>query len=390
MTVVPGLYSGFAKYKMSFAHVASPLTGTGPQSGFRTAVPRTSGRVGSEEYHSAHLPVAQEAAILYSANHPAAAAALLKAEIKDAAGRNNKQSWLMLFDVCQMTRNREEFDSLSMLFTVKFEQSPPAWADSDEAGGDPRRAQARERKDFFLLKPGATGELLPEIEKFVAFVHEHGSVRLDLGKVAAIAPDEALKLASALGGLRKKQVPMWFNHLDTFEGVLRAGVNEKATESERSYWLLLFELLILQGKAQEFEDLGLEFAIAFEMSPPNWEVYVNPVAATAPRTPAPAERAEPEARHEAGFELKGVLSAASANQIAELNGYAASRSEVVIDMAKVLRIDFAYTSVLFDVVKAIQLAGKRVIMTHLNELNAALLEALGVNRYAILVRRKST
>ena len=41
-------------------------------------------------------------------------------------------------------------------------------------------------------------------------------------------------------------------------------------------------------------------------------------------------------------------------------------------------------------VKAIQLAGKRVILANLNELNAALLEAFGFNRYAILVRRKST
>ena len=59
-------------------------------------------------------------------------------------------------------------------------------------------------------------------------------------------------------------------------------------------------------------------------------------------------------------------------------------------MGKVLRVDFAFTSAFFDVVKAIQLAGKRVILTNLSELNAALLEALGVNRYAILVRRKST
>jgi anti-anti-sigma regulatory factor len=56
----------------------------------------------------------------------------------------------------------------------------------------------------------------------------------------------------------------------------------------------------------------------------------------------------------------------------------------------VLRIDFAYTAAFFDVIKAIQLAGKRVILTDINELNAALLEALGVNRYAILVRRKAS
>ena len=84
-----------------------------------------------------------------------------------------------------------------------------------------------------------------------------------------------------------------------------------------------------------------------------------------------------------------MLSPASSNQIAELNAAAAVRTEVVVDMAKVLRVEFGYTASFFDVVKAIQLAGKRVILTNLNELNAALLEAMGVNRYAILVRRKS-
>jgi len=88
--------------------------------------------------------------------------------------------------------------------------------------------------------------------------------------------------------------------------------------------------------------------------------------------------------------LKGVLSVASSNQIAELNAFAASRTEVPIDMSKVLRVDYGYTSAFFDAAKAIQLAGKRVILAGLNELNAALLEALGVNRYAILVRRKSS
>src|SRR5262249_50410758 len=101
--------------------------------------------------------------------------------------------------------------------------------------------------------------------------------------------------------------------------------------------------------------------------------------------PAPG-RAPPEA----GYALKGVLSSASANQMAELAAHAASRAEVAIDMSKVLRIDFGYVSTFFDTVKAIQLAGKRVILADLSEVNAALLEALGVNRYAILVRRKSS
>ena len=351
---------------------------------------RTAGRLGSEEFHSAPLPIAQEAAILYSAGHTNAAVAVLRNEIKDAAGRNNKQAWLMLFDLYQLAQDKEEYEAISMLFTVKFEQSPPAWTESGDQGADPRRGASRERKDFFALKPGPDGELAGEIAKFGAFADEQGSVRLDTGKITAISSADATLLAAALARLRRKRTPMWFNSLEALEKQLRAAFNERATEDQRPYWLLLFELMILQGKSPEFEELGLEYAVAFEISPPNWEMYVNTVsAASATQAAAPAGGA-PAIGPIAGFELKGVLSSASANQIGELNGHASSRPEVVVDMSGVLRIEFAYTSAFFDSIKAIQLAGKRVILANINEVNAALLEALGVNRYAILVRRKST
>ena len=351
---------------------------------------RPSGRAGSEEYHSAPLPTAQEAAVLYSASHVAAATELLRAEIKDAMGRNNKQAWLMLFDLYQLAGNKGEFDALALLFTVKFEQSPPAWTERVGEATDPRRTQSRERKDFYSFKPAPDGELAADIAKFVAFAEEQGTVRLDVGKVGAISAADATLLAGALGKLRRAKVPMWFNNLEPLEGVLRAAFNEKSGDA-KPYWALLFELLILQGKTEAFEELSLEYAVAFEVSPPNWEVYVNTVAVAAAKA-APAAPVPPSGPMalDAGFEMKGVLTTASANQMAELNAHAASRPEVVVDMAKVLRIEFGYTSALFDVVKAIQLAGKRVILTNLNEVNAALLEALGVNRYAILVRRKST
>ncbi|HXZ48596.1 MAG TPA: STAS domain-containing protein [Usitatibacter sp.] len=368
--------------------MATPASGSPQPSSIRPQSGRPSGRLGSEDFHSAPLPAAQEAALLYSANNAGAATSLLRAEIKDASGRNNKQAWLMLFDLHQAVQNRAEFDSLSMLFSVKFEQSPPAWSESADSATDPRRAQSRERKDFFALKPTPAGDLAPEIEKFTAFAESQSTLRLDVSKVASITGEEAQLLAAALAKLRRRDVPMWFNHLDSLEKVLRAAFNELPTRDQKPYWALLFELLILQGRAREFEDLGLEYAVAFEISPPSWETYVNAVAASSAK--AQAGEKPPEAAPEEGYALKGVVSSASANQIAELNAYAASRSEVTVDMSKVLRIDFGFTGALCDVVKAMQVAGKRVILAGLNELNAALLEALGVNRYAILVRRKST
>jgi anti-anti-sigma regulatory factor len=370
--------------------MATPAAGIPPAGSVR-APARAGARVGNEELHSMALPVAQEAAVLYAANHADLATAVLKQEIKDSVGRNNKQAWLMLFDLHQVAQNRAEFDSLSMLFTVKFEQSPPAWADNAEGGAaDPRRTQSRERKDFFGLKPTPHGEIAGEIDKFVAFAEGQGSVRLDLTKVTSLTPEEAALLASALRKLRRKSMPMWFNNLEPFEKVLRDAYNERSAEDAKPYWELRFELLILQCKMDAFEELALEYAVAFEISPPNWEVYVNPIAAEVAKVPAPPAAPMAPAEPHAGFALRGVVSSASANQVAELNAYAAAQAEVAIDMSKVLRIDFAFTSTLFEAIKAIQLAGKRVILANLNELNAALLEALGVNRYAILVRRKST
>jgi len=361
--------------------VASPAIGTPRQA------PKVPGRIGNDEYHSAPLPAAQEAAVLYSAGHSETAIQVLQAEIKDPQGRSNKQAWLLLFDLFHLTQNRQQFDALSMLFTVKFEQSPPAWTEIADSGSDPRRAQSRERKDFFTIKPAPDGAIAAEIDRFVAFAEDQGTVRLDVSKVVALAAEEATLLATALQRLRRKQVPMWFNSLEALENLLRAQFNEGTPEIQEPYWVLLFEIYILQAKMGEFEELGLEYAVAFEMSPPNWETYVNTVAAAVARTTAPGVAAAPAP--DSGFPLKGVISSSSANQLAEFNGHAASRNEVVADMGKVIRVDYAFTAQFFDAVKAIQLAGKRVILNNLNELNAALLEALGVNRYAILVRRKS-
>jgi anti-anti-sigma regulatory factor len=365
--------------------LAISAIGTHPSGPSRASAAQPIGRVGNEEYNSAPLPPAQEAAVLYAANFVTPAEALLKVETRDPASRSGKQPWLMLFDLYEVTQNRADFDALAMVYTVKFEQSPPAWAGGADSTSDPRRCQNRERNDFFALKPNAMGELSTEIEKLLAFAEMMKTVRLDLGKIASITAGESALLAAALQRLRRAGLPMWFNNAEALEHVLRAALNERASESTRSFWLLLFELYVLQGKMEPFEELGLEYAVAFEMSPPHWEMYVNTVAAAAVKVaPAPAL---PSA--EDGFALKGVISPASQDQFAELTDHAALRAEVVVDMGKVLRVDFAVCATFFEVVKAIQLAGKRVILSNLSELNAALLEAFGFNRHAILIRRKA-
>lgn len=334
------------------------------------------------------FPVIYEAAILYAADYYDAARDTLKAHMKTEDGKGSIRTWLMLFDLYQLAHNRTEFDSLSMLFTVKFERSPPPWT-TDTENADPRRKEKREHKDLFVLAPNADGALLAEIDRLEDFAKQLGTCRIDFSKVNAILAEEAELFSIVFQRLRRSKIPLWFNGLDNFAAILRVGINEASVaglSSSLGWWSLLFELTILDGRMNEYEDLGLEYAIAFEMSPPAWEVVTRPNS-TGDNAPVTAKNTA--ASTQGGFPMNGVVSQSSKEMLHQLSMFAASRQEVLVDMSGLLRIDFAAAGQFFESIRAIQLAHKRVILSNLNELVAALLEVFGMSKHAILMRKKS-
>ena len=336
------------------------------------------------------FPVIYEAAILYAADYYDAARETLKEHMKSEEGKSSIRTWLMLFDLFQLTHNRSEFDALSMLFTVKFERSPPAWT-TETANADPRRKDKRERKDLFVLAPGADGEMLAEIDRFEAFAKDVGTCRIDFKQVKVILAEEAELFAIVFQRLRRSKIPLWFNELDNFAAILRASINEangSSLASSQGWWSLLFELTILDGRMNEYEELGLEYAVAFEMSPPAWEVASRPTGTSDPAVSAAVAAADGGSA-QGGFPMNGVVSQQSKEMLQQLTIFSGSRQEVLIDMSGLLRIDFAVAGQFFESIRAIQLAQKRVILSNLNELVAALLEVFGMSKHAILMRKKS-
>jgi anti-anti-sigma regulatory factor len=346
------------------------------------AAPKVPGAVGTAEHYSAPLPPTQEAAVLYANGYTEAAVQLLKLVLRDPVGKNNIQAWIMLLDLYLLSGNRKEFDALSMLFTVKFETSPPVWRSLAELD-DPRRTQKREAKDFFTLKP-VGGSIAGEIDTLIEFAEEAGSIRLDVGKLNMITPEESQLFAAALKKLHRAKMAVWFNNINALYSLLKRVIKEDPSAAAKGHWALMFEVMILDGKQAEFEELGLEFAMAFEESPPNWETYVNPKATDADKS-AKGE----DALATDGFQIRGAFSDTNARSVlTELNQYAMSHTEVIINAINLFKIDFMSMDVFFDAVKSIQLSGKRVIISNLSELIHGLLEAFLVNRHAILVRKK--
>ena len=282
---------------------------------------------------AANFPPIYEAAILYAADQCDAAELVLKDYLATNTGKNSIRAWLCIFDFYQVTNNRREFDALSMAFTVKFERSSPVWLETAERPG-PRRREKRDRKDLFVLSPAKDDAILSEIGRFELFSTQRGSARLDFSRVKNILAEEAELLTSALKRLRKAKIPLWFNSLEAFVVQLRRSINERVGEpldQTQGFWWILFELYILDGRLQEYEDLGLEYAIAFEISPPAWETVNRPTASEDKTfTDVITER---NVAIPIGFPITGVVSQASLDILQQLAVYASGREEVAIDMS---------------------------------------------------------
>lgn len=115
------------------------------------------------------------------------------------------------------------------------------------------------------------------------------------------------------------------NQIQPAIAVLLQAIGEKSGATNRSLWLMLFDLYQLQGMQQEFDDLALDFVVKFERSPPPWrdQQKVKPAAKAA--RPAAAGT----------INLSGKLTAACKPQLDQLARNAENKSPARLDLSKI-------------------------------------------------------
>ena len=229
---------------------------------------------------------------------------------------------------------------------------------------------------------------MPEFVRFEAFIKQMGSARIDMGRIKAIEAEEASIFAMLLQRIRRAKMHLWFNSFAALETLLKERINDAGVDKDRAlgFWSFMFELYVSDGKLTEYEELGLEYAVAFEMSPPAWEAITRPTG-SADADDAP--KVAPGAMTPIGYPLKGVFNLESKDVAMALSVHASKVQEVVIDMGALMRVDFAAASYFFETIRSLQSGQKRIILSNLNELVAALLEVFGMQKHAMLMRKKT-
>ncbi len=340
-------------------------------------------------------PVFEEAAVLYSNGQATAAATILWQSTRESAtGGHARQAWAMLFDLYQATGRKEEFESLAIDFSARFETSPPAW---DETIVPPQRSvrQSAAAAPAAVTMPASLdAQAVRQIEQVQRLAQRNRPVLIDLAPVRALDAAGADLLVRVLSAFARAQRDLLVEGADALAVVVAGAIEAGRRDPSDACWLLQLELLRLLGRQQQFEDLSIDYCVTYEVSPPSWEPMPASVRVAGPGDGAAAGKAVeiPDGGFSAtadAFVIEGELTGRAQEALTAMRGYAADRAEVVVDCRRLRRLDFVAAGELLNEVVALRTGGKYLVFRDLNHLVGALLSVMGIPDLAeIRLRRQ--
>jgi ABC-type transporter Mla MlaB component len=140
--------------------------------------------------------------------------------------------------------------------------------------------------------------------------------------------------------------------------------------------MLALELMQWMQDRETFENAAVDYAVAFELSPPSWEPPPAPPPAVDPALAAEATSTPLE-----GDTLvwSGVLTGNALPQLSQLMEFSQRRAVVPIDMAGVERIDFVCAGALLNAINRVEAQRKAVQILGVSPIVRALLLLIGIS-----------
>ena len=326
-----------------------------------------SGIVVEENTGAPQSPI-DEAAILYASNQVEVAERMLK----DVLNMGDRRAWHMLFDLYGIQNREKDFEQLALEYAVRFETSPPVWQKASVNGAPKtQQEQAASLELPGLLDKNAAATLREAINA----TDKKSAVRINFSRIEMIDESGADECAKILSTARKAKRKLQVSGVDRLIALLQ-DLN-RATHSRAVHWLLLLELYQTLGQQEQFEDLAVDYAVRFEVSPPSWsEVRAAEVVQTTPAEPL-----------DDALRLSGEITPDNDSVLQQFGSYAATHNEVLVDLTQVTRVDYGSVSHFISVLMQCLGSGKPITLRGHNALIHELFRVMGIDQLAQLVPR---
>jgi len=217
---------------------------------------------------------AEEAAMLYANGQDSAVRALLEQSTRNYRSARGERLWLMLFDLYRLSGQKTPFEALEVAYAEFFEKSPPIWRDAAvSAVSSPAMPTVLFKGDLLAENAAGFDALAENAAGFDAVrvaLERNPHVRLDLSSIRRVDGVGCERLLELLLKARRSKREIELLGRDQVGMLLdRRIVAGQATD--RGCWLLKLEICQLRGQLATFEELAIDYAVTFEISPPSWE-----------------------------------------------------------------------------------------------------------------------
>ncbi|HWJ93160.1 MAG TPA: hypothetical protein VNT33_00440, partial [Telluria sp.] len=316
-------------------------------------------------------PVAQEAALLYAEGQGQAAERTLRASLI-GAGRSERLTWWMLFDLYQLGGREQEFENIGIDYAIEFETMPPAW--------NPRVASSAQRAYSGVTPTEAfSGVLAHHVDAQLQRLLDAASpvVRLEFGAVRDATADGCESLLTGLKALQAADTELVVAGTDNLVAVLRPMLTIGEREASRAPWLLLLELLQLTDRPKDFHETAMDYRVTFETDPPRF---------TAPQRVATAATGAGQAGDR--FLLPPLVTGDPTELLEAIDGYARATTPAVLDCSRLVRIDRDAAASLCARLRALAGDGHPAELRELNNLALPLLRLLGTDEPVRIFSKK--
>ncbi|MCB1951327.1 MAG: STAS domain-containing protein [Zoogloeaceae bacterium] len=339
------------------------------------ALAECAGKIEVQEGGDAFAGVAEDAAVLYANGQNDLAAQVLSEFVTGLTPGQGEPLWLMLIDLYKLTGKRAEFDERVIAYARSFEKSPPPWD-----GADTPVAAGKTAAPAVALGAALTEQVGKQFERVRDAAKKNGAVKIDLSRLRSADEAGCALLRTLISDLDAASVNIRLSGASTIANMLRGQVLAGRRENQQM-WLLLLDMLQQTDDIDAFEEVALDYAITFEESPPSWEPNaVSEMASTTAELVTAVQMDD-------GFVLEGDVLGTNADPVRQLAAFAAERSRVDVDCARLRRIDFVSAGAMFNVLAQLQAQGKLIVLKDVNAMVAALLRVMGIDQVARLQLR---
>ncbi|WP_373976193.1 STAS domain-containing protein [Chitinibacter sp. SCUT-21] len=327
----------------------------------------------------------EQAAVMHANGQLAMATKTLLMDKPNFAGKHRHESWLMLFELLQQNNQREAFDALGLDYVVEFEKTPPTWQEQQHAAQNKTAPSA-----YFALNGKLSHETIDKpIQSFYQLQQKNDQMRVDLSKVTEIDTIAAAELLAAFQNSHKKPNSLQLIGSTSVLEILRRHIEVgRRHPAEAPFWLLLIELHQILGLQDEFENLAVDYAITFEVSPPSWDPRQAPKSAEQIAKAEEQAQAELQAAEMEKNTLIGSITTDKPAQLEQLCKLVEKSMTPVIDLSRIQRIDFDSAGQILNLAMTWLQQGRQVRFINVNPLVYTLLRVMSIHEMISVEMRK--